>query len=134
MSTIRRQIGIDASPRIIWQALTSVDGVKRWLADEARIDARQGGRVVLKLHGKNEEEIGFLHVFRPTGRLEIMWDKQASGEWRGTRTLFQVARDGKESVVHIQHAGPQFENEAERTRMDGFWKDLLVRLREELEK
>lgn len=134
MSTIRRQIAIDASPRTIWQSLTTVDGLKRWLADDARLEPRAGGRVVLRVRGLEGEDVGLLHVFRPTGRMEIMWDKQAPGEWRGTHVSFQVARDVAESLVHVQHAGAMFEDDGTRARFDAFWRDALSRLQADLEK
>lgn len=133
MSTIRRQVSIDASSRTIWQALTTPDGLKKWLVSEARVDARAGGRLVVKVKGQDAEDVGFIHVFRPTGRLEIHWDKSAPGPWRGTRTAFQVAVDGGETVLNVQHMSPTFEDAAIRTPIDGAWKDALLSLRDGLE-
>ncbi len=131
MSTVRRQINIDASPRTIWKFLTAPEELARWLGTEARVDPRAGGRYCLKVGG--QEEVGMLHEFRPTGRLEVLWDKHSPGPWKGTRVLFQVARDGAESVVHIQHINPAFEDAALRAPIDAFWKETLLKLRESLE-
>ncbi len=133
MSTIRRQVSIDASSRTIWQALTTPDGLRAWLVDEARVDARPGGRLVVKLKGQEAEDVGLIHVYRPTGRLEIHWDKAAAGPWSGGRTAFQIAVDGGETVVNVQHLNPAFEDVAVRAVVDSGWKDALLRLRDGLE-
>lgn len=133
MSTIRRQVSIDASSRTIWSALTTPEGLKRWLVTEARVDARQGGRVVLRLKGHDQDDVGMIHVYRPTGRLEIHWDRSAPGPWRGSRTSFQVAVDGGETVLNVQHANPSFEADDVRIPIDTQWKDALIVLRDTLE-
>lgn len=136
MSTIRRQIAISASPRAVWNALTTPDGLASWLGNDARIDARPGGRFVLKVRGDDGapvEEAGFLHVWRPTAKLEVNWDKASPGPWKGTFTQFHVARDGTETVVHVNHAGPAFEDEETRANVDGMWRKALLALRDGLE-
>jgi uncharacterized protein YndB with AHSA1/START domain len=135
MSTIRRQVTIAATPRAVWNALTTPEGLSAWLGSDARIDPRQGGRIVLKV-GRDEnrvEEAGMLHVFRPTAKLEITWDKYSPGPWKNTLTQFQVARDGTETVLNVQHIGPTMEDEATRAAADGVWKKALLALRDGLE-
>jgi uncharacterized protein YndB with AHSA1/START domain len=135
MSTIRRQISIEATPRAVWNALTTPDGLARWLGTDARVDARPGGRFVLKVdhEGAWVEEAGLLHVCRPTARLEITWDKHSSGPWKGTLTQFQVARDGAETVLNLQHIGSALEDEALRSGLDERWRRALSTLRDQLE-
>jgi uncharacterized protein YndB with AHSA1/START domain len=128
MSTIRRQVSIAANPRSVWNALTTPEGLQRWLG-EARVDPRAGGRITVKTLG-GDEEGGFLHVFRPTSKLEVNWDR---GPWKGTFTQLSVARDGTETVVNVQHAGPQFEDDAVRSPADEMWRKALTSLRDGLE-
>lgn len=131
MATVRKQLNIDASPRSIWRAITTPEGLAGWLGKDGRLDPREGGRVHLTVDG--QEEIGMIHEFRPTGRLEILWDKHSAGPWKGSRMLFQVARDKTESVVHVQHIHPAFEEDAARAPVENFWKAALLRLRDYLE-
>lgn len=135
MSTIRRQISIAATPRAVWNALTTPEGLSGWLGTDARVDARPGGRFVLKVpqDGDAVEEAGLLHVFRPTAKLEITWDKHSQGPWKGTLTQFQVVRDGGETVLNVQHIGSALEDEALRTTLDDRWKKALLTLRDRLE-
>ncbi len=136
MSTIRRQISIAATPRAVWNALTTPEGLAGWLGTDGRVDPRPGGRFVLKVEseGKQVEEAGLLHVFRPTAKLEVTWDKHSQGPWKGTLTQFQVVRDGGETVLNVQHIGSALEDEALRTTLDERWKRALLALRDGLEK
>lgn len=136
MSSIRRQVTIGANPRAVWTALTTAEGLGNWLVDEARIDARTGGRVVLKVEndaGDEVEETGMLLNCRPTSKLEISWDKVSRGPWKGTTTQFSVARNGEETVVNLVHAGSLFEDVAVRTEADTQWRRALNALRDHLE-
>ena len=135
MSTIRRQISIAATPRAVWNALTTTEGLAGWLGAEARVDAREGGRFVLKVavDGGPVEEAGILHVWRPTAKLEINWDKNSRGPWKGTLTQFQVVRDGGETMLNVQHIGSALEDETLRAQLDDRWKRALHSLRDGLE-
>ncbi len=131
MSTIRRQITIEASPRAVWQALTTPNGLATWLVDEARVDARQGGRIVLKMD--DLEETGMLLTFRPISKFEITWDKVSPGPWKGTVTEFTLTRDGKEALLNLHHSGPAFDDEAVQKEADTFWRRAFTALRDGLE-
>ena len=98
MPAIRRHIHIAAPPRAVWKALTTADGLKSWLADDARLEPRKGGRVVLTTEddeGNPVEERGMIHTWRPTSHLEIAWDNIGQFPNKGTRVSFQLALDGE---------------------------------------
>lgn len=128
MSVVRRQISIAASPRTVWAAVTTGEGLGKWLAPAARADGREGGRIVLT-RGE-AEEAGIFHSFRPTARAEVKWTQ---GPWKGTMTQFSVARDGTETVLAVHHSGTPFQAEDVRQGADGFWKQALTTLRDALE-
>lgn len=128
MSVVRRQVSIAASPRTIWNALTTADGLNRWFGGSARVDSREGGRVSVD-RGAGEAS-GLFHTFRPTARIEIKW---TDGPWKGTFTQFSVARDRNETVVNLLHTGSPLEDEALRGAVDGEWKAAFTRLRDGLE-
>ena len=137
MTAIRQQINIDASTRQVWRALTTVEGLQGWWVDEARVDARQGGRVVLKAEGDEGEmveECGIFHEFRPMRRLEIKWDTASPAPTKGTRIQFNVARDGEEVRVSVVHSGKGvLEDEEARPGIQKEWKQALLALRSMLE-
>jgi uncharacterized protein YndB with AHSA1/START domain len=135
MSTIRRQINITATPRAVWAALTTPEGLAPWLGTDARVDGRPGGRITLqvKTDSGSIEETGIFHVFRPTAKLEITWDKFSPGPWKGMLTQVQVVRDDTETMVNVQHIGPNLDDAAARAAMDIAWKKALLTLRKGLE-
>ena len=136
MSSIRHQINIHASPRAVWRMLTTEAGLLEWWADAARIDARDGGRIVVETEGDEGmiEERGLFHELRPTRRIEIHWDSNSPAETKGTRLQFQIARDGGETRVALIHSGGGIlEDEEARERLDKDWKAALKALRGALE-
>ncbi len=137
MASIRQQINIDASPREVWRALTSVDGWTSWYADDARVDARKGGRITLSMIGDDGEpvdEVGIYLTFRPTRKLEIAWDSTSPAPTKGTTLSFQVARDGAETRLALVHSGGGvLEDEQAREALVKEWRQAFRALRDHLE-
>ena len=137
MASIRQQINIDASTRQVWRALTTVEGLQSWWVDEARVDARAGGRIVLKAEGDDGEKVeerGIFHEIRPMRRIEIAWDSSSPAPTRGTRIQFNVARDGEETRLNVVHSGKGvLEDEEVRPGLQKEWKHALLALRSALE-
>jgi uncharacterized protein YndB with AHSA1/START domain len=137
MAAIRQQINIAAPQRTVWNALTSADGWKTWWADEARIESREGGRIVLVTEGtdgKPVEERGIFHEMRPTRRLEIAWDANSPAPTRGTRLQFTISRDGDETRLALVHSGGGvLDDDQQRDALDREWREGLRTLRQALE-
>lgn len=137
MPAIRRTINIAAAPREVWKFLTTADGIKSWWADDARVDAREGGRIVLTAEGddgKPVEERGIFHEVRPTRKIEIAWDNNSPAPTKGTRIEFQVAKDGDETQVNLVHSGGgPLDDEEQREALDDSWRQALTALRDALE-
>lgn len=137
MPAIRQQINIDASPRAVWRAITTVEGLTSWLADEARVDAREGGRIVLTSEGDDGEpmeERGIFHEIRPIRRIEVAWDVNSPAPTKGTRIEFQIARDGEETRLSVVHrGGGVLDDEEAREALDKGWRQALRALRSALE-
>jgi len=137
MAAIRQQINIAAPQRTVWEALTTADGWKSWWVDDARIELRAGGRIVLISEddeGKPVEERGILHEMRPIRKLEIAWDANSPGPTRGTRLQFTISRDGDETRLALVHSGGGvLDDEAARDQLDKEWREGLRALRSTLE-
>lgn len=136
MASIRQQINIAASPRMVWAQLTTSDGLTAWWADEARVDGSSGGRLTLTSEdddGEPLEERGVFLEFRPTRKLEIKWDAGSGGLTGGSRVKFQVARDGDETRVSVIHTGAFLEEADVFARFDKEWRSALKALRGSLE-
>lgn len=132
MSTIRRPVQISAPTRVVWNALLSTEGIVRWLGTEGRVDGREGGRFTCRLES-GEEVTGIFNTWRPTAKAEIVFDRHAAAPWNGTTLTVAVARDGKDTAVHVQHGGGALDDDAVSAPMDTLWKGWLVKLRDVLE-
>ena len=137
MPAIRQQINIATSPRAVWRALTTPEGLTAWWVDEARIDSRPGGRVVLTSEGDDGEPVeerGILHEMRPIRRVEIAWDSSSPAPTAGTRIQFQIAKDGDETRLSVvQSGGGVLDDEEVREVMVKGWRQALHALRDLLE-
>lgn len=137
MPAIRQQINIDASPRVVWRALTTAEGLTSWWVDEARVDARAGGIIVLVSEdddGEPMEERGVFLEVRPTRKLEIAWDNVGKAITKGSRVQFQLARDGDETRVVVVHSGGEAIEDAEANeQLTKGWRSALKALRSALE-
>lgn len=135
MSTVRRQVTIEASPRAIWAALTTPDGLKSWLADDATVIPSAAGRVTITMEGDEGPltETGRFHTVRPTSKLEIHFDKFSPGPWKGSALTYTIAREGDQTVVNVLHSGAAFDDPAVFKDVDDGWRRALVALRDGLE-
>ena len=53
---IEREIVIDAPPSVVWTIVTEAQHLGGWFSDEAQIDLRAGGRMLLTWHGHGTYE------------------------------------------------------------------------------
>ena len=137
MPSVRRHVYIAAAQRTVWRALTTSEGLMSWLVDEARVDPRNGGRVVWAYEdddGEQVEDIGTILKWRPTSHLEIKWDRVSKGRTPGSRLSFQLARDGDETRLSLVHGGADaFEDEEQRAAIDKEWRQALTSLQSNLD-
>lgn len=149
MPAIRRQINIAAPPRAVWNVLTTGEGLSSWLTVSARIEGREGGRIVLTqitegaaparsaeaaegaepAEPRPAEARGIVHTWRPTSHLEIAFDRAGQSELRGSHMAFKLARDGDESRLTLVHSGGEaLEDDHRRAAIDRLWAVALTQL------
>ncbi len=137
MASIRQQINIAVSSRTVWTTLTTAEGWKRWWAEDARLEARPGGRIVLTVEGDDGEPVeerGIFHELRPTRKLEIAWDATSPAKTKGTRLQFSISRDGDETRLALVHSGGGIlDDEDQRADLEKEWRNALRALRSSLE-
>ena len=89
MAAIRRHVYIANGARAVWRALTTAEGLEKWLAEDARVDARKGGRVVLTGSDLDSEHdvVGMIHTWRPTSKPGRSNSRRSRPRSRSTVTL-----------------------------------------------
>jgi uncharacterized protein YndB with AHSA1/START domain len=133
MATLRRRWQVDPGPRTTWQAFTTPDGLAAWRCVHARIDAREGGRVVLRPHGADADESALIHTWRPTSRLELTFDRTSAGPWKGSIIGVHIGRDGDQTTVHVTHESALLDVPGAEEALGAWWDEALVRLGKHLD-
>ena len=135
MPAIRQQIDIAAGPRAVWNAFTTAEGLTAWWVDEARVEPRTGGRLVLVSEGDDGpiEERGMFLEFKPTRKLEIAWDSAGVAPTKGSRIIVKIGRVGEDTRVSVVHSGGEVEDGDLNEDLTRTWRSSLKALRGSLE-
>jgi uncharacterized protein YndB with AHSA1/START domain len=133
MATLRRRWQVDAGPRTTWQAFTTPDGLAAWLCETARVDPREGGRVVFRPRGFDVDESAMLHTWRPTSRLEWKVDRTSPGPWKDSLIGVHIGRDGERTSVHVTHESALLDVPGADAALGDWWDEALVRLGKHLD-
>ncbi|MBM2615773.1 SRPBCC domain-containing protein [Actinoplanes sp. LDG1-06] len=134
MPEVVRSLQIPAPPSVVWQWLSTEDGLRRWMSPEIEIDVRVGGAYRMP-GGDGETWIsGVVLEMVPEGRLVLSWLEEDSG-WvhpgRLVITLEPVAGGTRVGLVHDGFAGigkPGWEKTAEAYERGADKHQVLRRL------
>jgi uncharacterized protein YndB with AHSA1/START domain len=72
METVERETILDAPPEEVWEALTDDDRLSEWLAEEAEIDAVEGGELTIR-EADGGERHGTVETVIEQERLVFTW-------------------------------------------------------------
>jgi len=107
---IRHEVGIEASPQAIYQALTDAKKLAGWWTTDTRSSGSKTGDVLEFWFGD------FCKKFEVTelqpDRL-VRWKanrKEDLGEWAGTEITFSLNANEKQCYVRFSHSGWRSEN------------------------
>jgi uncharacterized protein YndB with AHSA1/START domain len=94
---IEREILIDAPPSVIWAIVTEAQHLAGWFSDEAEIDLRPGGRMLLTWHGHGTYE-GRVETVDPPRLFAFRWQTR-DGELTETKSTLVVM------TLEVEEAG-----------------------------
>jgi uncharacterized protein YndB with AHSA1/START domain len=106
---ISREVVIDAPPDKVWTIVTEPRHVARWFSDEAEIDLRPGGAMLLTWHGHGTYR-GRVEAVEPPHRFTFRWLRREDNEpGEGTSTLveFTLAPEGTRTRLRVVETGFQ---------------------------
>jgi len=120
---IRKTVVVDASPEIVFRALTDEKELVQWMPREAKFDTKIGGEIEFKYRWAERELDTILHgkvlEFEPSRRLSYTWDAETPDHVRRisgavVTWILEPMPDGKTQVTLI-HRGvnKQFAKDAE---------------------
>ncbi|TCK22890.1 SRPBCC domain-containing protein [Pseudonocardia endophytica] len=119
---IERTVRIGRAPEVVWDALTTAEGLASWFGDRAEIDLRPGGaaRLMWTDVGKDAE----LRVERvePPHLFAFTWpmDGVPSGDPRRSYVEFTLVADGEGTLLTVVETGfAQLDGAHHRTAYDG---------------
>jgi uncharacterized protein YndB with AHSA1/START domain len=103
---ILHRVGIKASSKKVYEALSTIDGLAAWLTS-AQGDSRVGGNIKLRFMAADGREIGSCDArvveLRPAER--VLWHvMEGPEEWIGTKLSFDLKQAGDYSIVLFKHA------------------------------
>ena len=103
MSDILHRIGVEhAVPEQVYEALTTIDGLSNWWAENTSGTTDLGGRIEFRFGpGGLDMEV----VELEPGRL-VRWDVvDGPEEWLGTSVQFDLHQEGDYTIVLFKHEG-----------------------------
>jgi len=101
MPAVSRTIQIAASPRTVWELLSSQEGLQAWLEPGMKIDMKVGGQYRFHVPEFDEYISGYVMEMEPEKRLVLSWYEEGS-DWKfALRLSFTLdAVEGGTLVTH----------------------------------
>ena len=104
---ISREVVIDAAPEDVWAIVTEPRHVARWLSDEAEIDLRPGGAMLLTWHGHGAYRAR-VETVDPPRAFAFRWLLREPGEpGDGTLVRITLAPEGAGTRLRVVESGFQ---------------------------
>ena len=98
---IEREILIDAPSRVVWSIVTEAQHLAGWFSDEAEIDLRSGGRMLLTWRGHAAYE-GRVETVDPPRLFAFRWQTR-EGEFSETNsTLVVMTLEAEETGTRLR--------------------------------
>jgi uncharacterized protein YndB with AHSA1/START domain len=99
---ISREIVIDAPRNEVWAIVTDPRHVARWFSDEAEIDARPGGAMLLTWHGHGTYR-GRVETFDAPHTFAFRWLRREDNEpGEGTSTLVEISLIAEDARTRLR--------------------------------
>jgi uncharacterized protein YndB with AHSA1/START domain len=100
--TITREIDIDAPPDVVWGIVTEARHLAGWFSDEAEIDLRAGGAMLLTWHGHGTYR-AVVEAVEPPHTFAFRWVRREGVEpFAGSSTLVVMTLTPNRAGTRLQ--------------------------------
>ena len=135
MVNIIHRIGIKAPVFKVYNALSTLEGLSGWWAEEVEGDSKIGGNLTFSFRSKSGELLGkmVMKVRELNASKLVVWDcVDGPAEWIGTNIKFELSEHDNQTIVLFGH-----ENWIEAVEFTAHcsmkWAIFLLSLREYVE-
>ena len=98
---IEREIVIDAPPSVVWSIVTEARHLAEWFSDQAEIDLRPGGRLLLTWHGHGTYE-GRVETVEPPRVFAFRWQTREGEFSEKNSTLVTITLDAEQAGTRLR--------------------------------
>jgi uncharacterized protein YndB with AHSA1/START domain len=136
---IEKHIVIDASPEVVFKAITDPKELTNWFPDQAILEAKVGGKVKFSFYKEEGQHgdcsgatEGTIIEFIPNKKVSYTWEKHNTPDFPRTVVTWKLEKiDDGRTRVNLLHTG--FES-GKLFKHDEGWSYFLDRLRKYCEK
>jgi uncharacterized protein YndB with AHSA1/START domain len=133
MPDIMHLTNINASTELVYQAITTAEGIRNWWTRDAVIDSTIGG--IGEFGFFNRRIVTKIEITELKPPVRVGWKTISSGApggWSGTTVTFDLRNEGSETVLSFAHRGFEHADEG-YARVTTGWGIYLGSLKQYLE-
>jgi uncharacterized protein YndB with AHSA1/START domain len=103
MLDILHRVGINASPRDVYNALTTLDGLSSWWTNDTQGRPEIGGVIKFRFGDRGFFDMKVLEL-EPEKR--VMWEVvDGPKEWIGTKVIWDLSPEGAGTTIRFKQQG-----------------------------
>jgi uncharacterized protein YndB with AHSA1/START domain len=133
MADIMHLIKIGVSPELVYQALTTTEGIRNWWTRDALVDTEAGGTGEFRFYEGQRITKMRIDELRPSARVSWRIVSSFRPEWADTTITFDLRAEGTGTVLSFAHRGFMEADEGYAMTTTG-WGYYLVSLQQYLER
>nr|AGS49311.1 Aha1 domain protein [uncultured bacterium esnapd2] len=106
MVDILHRVGVTASPKEVYDALTTLDGLAGWWTRDTTGDSAVGGVIRFRFENAPPPSGFDMKVLATDPAERVLWEVvDGPGEWVGTRVRFDLKQEDEYTIVLFGHEG-----------------------------
>ena len=110
---IKKSVVIDASPEVVFKAITDPDELTNWFPDQAILEPKVGGRMKFSFRKEENSECrqgstheGTITEFIPDKKISYTWEDSKEADFSRTVVTWELEEiDHKKTKVELVHSG-----------------------------